>query len=128
MIDHAYQRALNRLTTAFNSGDFDGFLTDLRADITFRSPLGGECSQGHSSVRTLLTTARDRLRLRRLEAGNAFQSQNQIAADLVGTAEAPGGGTLTVNVILLVEFAPDGLIQEMRFFWDPRPLLPHLAQ
>jgi hypothetical protein len=127
MIDNNYQRSMARLINAFNIGDIDAFLRELAVDVKFRSPLAGESSGGHPSVRHLLVTARDRLRLRRLEGGPAFQNQTQIAMDLVGTAEAPGGGSLTMNIILVVEFAGSGLIQEVRFFWDPKPLLPHLG-
>ena len=127
MIDSNYQRTMARLLNAYNGGDFDAFLRELADNVRFRSPLAGETAGGHSGVRHLLSTARDRLRLRRLETGPAFQNQAQIAMDVVGTAEAPGGGTLSLNIILVVEFAENGLIQEVRFFWDPKPLLPHLG-
>lgn len=126
MVDPAFQRRLEALARTYNAGDLVAYLAHLHPEITFRGPLSGERTVGRELVGRVIRLARERLRLRKIDYASGFQCQRVVAVEWLGVAEAPDGSTLNLKGILVVSFGAEDLIEDMQFFWDPRPLLGHL--
>ena len=107
--------ALARYTKCFSAGDADGVAALYAPDATIEDPIGAPLLHGHDEIRAFYKGAAEVSATIALD-GAVRARADQCAAPLLAQIPSESGVT-EMEIVDVMTFNGDGLIQSMRAFW-----------
>jgi steroid delta-isomerase len=110
---------IHRYVEAHTAGDLDGILACFAPDATVVDPVGSEPHHGSDALRAFFEGSHalaDRLELRL--TGPIRCAGDDEAAFPMQAVSTIGELTVTVDIIDVMRFDPEGRVTEMRAYWS----------
>jgi steroid Delta-isomerase len=115
---------VERYAEVFSAGDKDGYLALFADDATVEDPVGGEVHRGKEALGAFWDTTRSMTPEIQLVVTGPVRVAGQEAAFPGEARPVLGDEAMAVPIVDTLRFGDDGLITELRAYWDLADLRP----
>ncbi len=115
---------VQRYAEAFSANDKDGYLALFADDATLEDPVGGEVHRGRDAIAGFYDATRSMTPQITLLVTGPVRVAGQEAAFPGEARPLLGDAEMTVPVVDTIRVGEDGLITELRAYWDFADLRP----
>ena len=117
-------RVVEAYTAAHSSGDIDGIIALFAPDAVVADPVHEPPHLGHEAIRSFFAATHDMSDSLDLQATGAVRAVDRFAAVPLRAVSTIQGARVAVDIIDVFTFGDDGLIVDMKAYWDPAAITP----
>lgn len=109
---------------AHTAGDIDGIVANFAADAVVADPVDKPVHVGHEAIHTFFTGTHSLADSLELQVTGPVRAVDTFAAVPLRAVTTIGDMRLAVDIIDVFTFGDDGLITEMRAYWNESDITP----
>lgn len=119
---------VKRYFQAIRDGNLDGIVATFAANAQSLDPVSAPAHIGHAAIRKFFQGTFSLFKKVELNEDSIFSAGNSVAVKWTGHGVGQSGREVRFEGIDVFEINPQGLIQELRAYWDPAVMVQELKQ
>jgi steroid Delta-isomerase len=120
MPNNTVQQTITDYFAALRANDVDAWVGTFAEDAVSHDPVGAPPHEGHAGIRQFLTSVLTLFQEVGLTEDHVFICGDQAAVKWTGRGIDKSGRAVTFEGIDVFEMNPQGKIQTVRAYWNPR--------
>lgn len=115
---------VERYAAAHSAGDVDTIASLFAEDAVVADPVDQPVHVGREAVRAFFAGTHDMLDSMELSITGPVRAVDRFAAVPLQAVSTMGGAKVAIDIIDVFTFGDDGLVAEMRAYWNPAEIRP----